>query len=90
MSAKVDRDTAILQAEYEIGQDGPVLTGLRAVPCVTAGRGDYRPSELTEAADRQRVFKKLIYPKEVGGMQNLPPSFLETGFVKIENGLPVP
>lgn len=90
MSAKVDRDTGIFQTEYALGPEGPTLTGLRVIPCITAGKGDYRPSELTENTDRQRVFKKLIYPKEVANMQNLPQSFLETGFVKIENGVPVP
>ena len=89
MSSKVDRDTGIFQTEYEIGENGPVLTGLRVIPCVTTGRGDYRPYELTDPADRQRVFGKLIYPKDVKNMQNLPQSFLNTGFVKIEKGLPV-
>ena len=40
-------------------------------------------------ADRQRVFKKLIYPKAVKNMQNLPQSFLETGVVEIRDGMPV-
>ena len=88
MSSKVDRDTGIFQTEYEIGEDGPVLTGFRVIPCITTGRGDYRPYELTQEADRQRVYSKLIYPKDVKNMQNLPKSFLNTGFVPIENGLP--
>ena len=87
MSAKVDRDTGIFQLEYEIG-DSPALKTLRVIPCVTTGRGDYRPTPLTEDADRQRVFKKLIYPKPVDGMQNLPQSFLTTGVAGIVNGIP--
>lgn len=90
MSAKVDRDTAIFQTEYEITADGPALTGLRAIPCTTTGKGDYRPCELTEPDARLRVLKKLIFPKEVNGMQNLPQSFLQNGFVSIEDGQPVP
>ncbi len=89
MSSKVDRDTGIFQTEYEIGENGPALTGFRVIPCVTTGRGDYRPYELVETADRRRVWNKLIYPKTVKDMQNLPQSFLNSGFVKIENGLPV-
>ena len=89
MSSKVDRDTGIFQLEYEKSDGGPTLSRLRVIPCVTTGKGDYRPYELTEEADRQRVFKKLIYPKPVGEMQNLPQSFLQTGVVDIADGLPL-
>lgn len=89
MSSKVDRDTGIFQLEYEKSDGGPALCRLRVIPCVTTGKGDYRPYELTEEADRQRVFKKLIYPKPVGEMQNLPQSFLQTGVVDIADGAPV-
>ena len=90
MSSKVDRDTGIFQAEFDVGEDGaPVLRRLRVIPCTTTGKGDYRPYELTDPADRQRVFKKLIYPKAVKNMQNLPQSFLETGVVEIRDGMPV-
>ncbi|MBQ7455460.1 MAG: CapA family protein [Clostridia bacterium] len=90
MSSSVDRDTGIFQVTYEKGEDGLVLTGLRVIPCRTTGSGDYRPYELTEEEDRQRVFKKLIYPRPVENMQNLPESFLRTGTVQIVDGVPVP
>lgn len=89
MSSKVDRDTGIFQLTYELAENGPALSRLTVVPCATTGKGDYRPYELTEEADRQRVFKKLIYPKPVNNMQNLPQSFIETGSVEIANGVPV-
>ncbi|MBQ9197311.1 MAG: CapA family protein [Clostridia bacterium] len=89
MSSKVDRDTGIFQTEYEKTENGLVLSQFRVIPCVTTGKGDYRPYELTEEADRRRVFKKLIYPKEVKNMQNLPQSFLETGVCRIADGVPV-
>ena len=89
MSDAVDRDTGIFQAEYELGPDGPVLSLFRVIPCTTTGRGDYRPCELTEPEDRSRVFGKLIFPKEVSNMYNLPQSFLETGTVRLKDGEPL-
>ena len=89
MSSKVDRDTGIFQAVYEKTEDGPVLSRFRVIPCTTTGKGDYRPYEFTEEADRQRVFKKLIYPKAVANMQNLPQSFIQTGTVDLVDGVPM-
>jgi len=90
MSSKVDRDTGILQVTYDLAQDGkPALSMFKLIPCTTTGAGDYRPYELTEQADRERAFKKLIYTREVTNMQNLPQSFIQTGEVKLENGVPV-
>ena len=48
----------------------------------------YRPYELTETEDRERVFKKLIYPKEVQNMERLPSEFAQTGMVYMVDGLP--
>ena len=89
MSSGVDRDTGIFQLDYEKTDNGPVLTQLRVIPCTTTGKGDYRPYAFTEEADCQRVFKKLVYPREVKDMQNLPQSFLTTGVVRIVDGVPV-
>lgn len=90
MSSKVDRDTGIFQVTYDLAQDGkPALSMFKLIPCTTTGAGDYRPYELTEQADRERAFKKLIYTREVTNMQNLPQSFIQTGEVKLENGVPV-
>ena len=89
MSSSVDRDTGIFQVNVDVTENGPVLTQLSVIPCTTTGQGDYRPYEFTEQADRERVFKKLIYPRETENMQNVPASFVQTGVIKIENGLPV-
>lgn len=90
MDSKVDRDTGIFRAAFDLDENGvPALSQLQVIPCTTTGKGDYRPCELTEAEDRQRVFQKLIYPKEVKGMQTLPQSFAETGIVRLENGVPI-
>lgn len=90
MSSKVDRDTGIFRVTYDLAQDGkPALSMFKLIPCTTTGAGDYRPYELTEQDDRERAFKKLIYTREVTNMQNLPQSFIQTGEVKIENGVPV-
>lgn len=89
MSSKVDRDTGIFQLSYDLSGDAPLLSGFKVIPCTTTGAGDYRPYEFTEQADRERVFKKLIYTKNVNEMYNLPQSFISSGEVKIENGVPV-
>ena len=83
MSSKVDRDTAIVQLTYGLAEEGPALKTLQAIPCRTTGIGDYRPYELTEQEERERVFKKLTYPKQVANMQNLPEAFLTTGIVEM-------
>ena len=89
MSSSVDRDTGIFQITFDVTEDKPEMTSLKVIPMTTTGKGDYRPHEFTEEADRQRVFKKLIYTKTTADMTNLPASFAETGEVIIENGLPV-
>lgn len=89
MSSSVDRDTGIFQLIYQKDGDALTLNRLRVIPCRTTGSGDYRPYELTEEEDRQRVFKKLIYQKNVKDMGNLPDSFAQTGMVTFENGVPV-
>ena len=89
MSSSVDRDTGIFQISFDLTQEGPQMAQFKVIPCTTTGSGDYRPYEFTEDTDRQRVFKKLVYTRNVNNMQNLPESFKETGVVKIEIGLPV-
>lgn len=89
MSGSVDRDTAIIQLTYDASSEAPALQKLTAIPCRTAGSGDYRPYELTDESERRAVFKKLTYKKDVKNMQNLPAGFLDTGVAAIENGMPV-
>ncbi|MBR5230729.1 MAG: CapA family protein [Clostridia bacterium] len=89
MSSKVDRDTGIFQVTFDISGKDPVMTELKVIPFTTTGRGDYRPKELTEEADRLRVFKKVRYAKKSETMTNLPESFLKTGVVKLKDGMPV-
>ena len=86
MSSKVDRDTGIFQLSYALEEQGPALKRLRVIPCRTTGSGDYRPYELTETEDRERVFKKLVYTKTVQNMQNPPAGFLQTGTVVFTDG----
>ena len=69
-------------------EEGLVLDRLEVIPCRTTGKGDYRPYELTETEERERVFKKLIYPKEVQNMQRLPAEFVQTGMVYMADGIP--
>ena len=89
MSSSVDRDTGIFQVSFDVTEAGAEMTRLQVIPCTTTGSGDYRAHVLEDAADKQRVLKKLIYTREVTNMQNLPASFAESGVIRIENGLPV-
>ncbi len=89
MSSSVDRDTGIFQLVYEKGEQDLSLSRFRVIPCRTTGSGDYRPYELTEQADRERVFKKLVYTKTVNEMENLPDTFKQTGEITLDNGVPV-
>ncbi|MBQ9264953.1 MAG: CapA family protein [Clostridia bacterium] len=82
----VDPDTGIFQLRYRLQADGPRLTRFAVVPCRTQGRGDYRPYELTDPEERKKMLGKLIYPRKVDGMQNLPPDFVETGMIVLEDG----
>lgn len=90
MSSSVDRDTGIFQITYDLDGENIDLASLRVIPCRTTGSGDYRPYELTEQEDRERVFKKLVYPKEVNNMVNPPESFKQSGVITFENGEIVP
>jgi hypothetical protein len=78
--SKVDPDTGIFQLEYTLGDNGAVtLAAFTVIPCRTQGAGDFRAYELTDPAERAGMLKKLIYDKEINGMENLPASFALSG-----------
>ena len=85
--SQVDPDTGIFQLRYHVTQEGIELENFTVIPCRTRGRGDYRPYPLTDPAEKQALFKKLIYRRWVDEMQNLPASFAETGSVDLVDGL---
>ena len=87
MSA-VDPDTGIFQLEYDLTENGPSLSRFRVIPCRTQGRGDYRPCLIEDEAEKKAMLKKLIYKKNVSGLDNLPSSFADTGCVQIVDGKP--
>lgn len=86
----VDPSTGIFQLAYT-RVDGQVqLNRLQVIPCQTQGSGDYRPFVLTEDDARRAVFAKLVMKKNDKGCVDLPPSFLDTGIVYLENGEVLP
>ena len=88
--SNVDPATGIFQLTYQ-KKDGRVqLAELSVVPCQTQRSPDFRPIILTEEAQRQAVFGKLMLKKEYKGFENPPASFLETGVIRLENGQLVP
>lgn len=76
-----DADTVAISLEYDLSGDTPALAKLTAIPCKMHNNRDYRPYILEEAADRARVFKKLVFTKKNTPDSNLPEAFLETGIV---------
>lgn len=88
--SNVDPATGIFQLTYKKEEDRVLLTELSVVPCQTQRSPDFRPFILTEEAQRQAVFGKLVLKKEYKGFENPPASFLETGVIRLENGQLVP
>ena len=84
--SEVDPDTGIFQLEYDLTADGPSLSGFRVIPCRTQGRGDFRPCLITDEAEKKAMLKKLIYKRNVSGLDNLPASFADTGYIRIADG----
>ena len=88
--SNVDPATGIFQLTYQ-KKDGRVqLAELSVIPCQTQRSPDFRPFILTEEAQRQAVFGKLMLKKDYKGFENPPASFLETGVIHLENGQLVP
>ena len=85
--SSVDPDTGIFQLRYQLTDEGPELENFTVIPCRTQGKGDFRPYPLTDPDEKKAMLKKLIYKKNVKGMQNLPASFAETGSIDLVNGL---
>lgn len=79
--SEVDPSTGIFQLEYDLTGEKPVLSLLNVVPCQTGARGDYRPYELTEEAERKKCLNKLIGKKKITKLDNLPAGFADTGKV---------
>lgn len=89
--SRVDPSTGIFQLTYEKVDGQAVLKRLEVIPCQTQSGPDYRPFELTDPAERQKVFRKLWkQAKNEQGFEALPESFLQTGIVEFENGQMVP
>ena len=88
--SNVDPATGIFQLTYKKVDGQAQLVSLSVVPCQTQRSPDFRPFILTEEAQRQAVFRKLVLKKETKGFENPPASFLESGVVRLENGQLVP
>ena len=80
----LDPDTGIFQLRYDVRTLS--LLNFTVIPCRTQGRGDFRPYVLTDEAEKRAMLKKLIYPRAVPGMQNLPSAFAKTGSVDLTDG----
>lgn len=80
----VDPSTGIFQLRYQKTENGVVLRQFRVIPCETQSGGDYRPFELTDDAEREKVWKMLRAKKTYADYQNLPDSFTTSGTVTID------
>lgn len=74
-----DPDTAAICLEFEIGEKDIVMTRLTAIPCRMHNNKDFRPYEVTDQAQREKIFKKMVFNKS-----GLPESFLTTGTATFE------
>ncbi len=81
--SEVDPSTGIFQLEYDLTGEKPQLCLMNVIPCQTGKRGDYRPYELTDPAERKACLKKLIHKKKLVNLDNPPQSFADTGRVVI-------
>lgn len=81
---RVDPATGIFQLVYKLEEDGPRLSALRVLPCLTGEKEDYRPLPLEEEAARREVFSKLYLHRPQKGFEPLPEAFLETGEVHFD------
>lgn len=75
----MDPDTGIFQLRYDLKGSAPRLIRFSVIPCRTQNRPDFRPYPLTDEKEKQKMLRKLIYPRSVDGCENLPKSFAETG-----------
>ncbi len=81
---RVDPSTGIFQLVYDLEEDGPKLSALRVMPCLTGEKGDWRPVPLEEEAARREVFAKLQLRRPEMGFEPLAGSFLEGGEVRFD------
>ncbi len=75
----VDRSTGMFQVVYQLEPSGPVLSGIKVIPCLTSGTGDFRPMPVTDEKERRVIFGKLSFKTPPIGFTALPESFLLTG-----------
>ena len=81
----VDKNTGIFQLTYHLNEENaPSLYSFSVVPCITQGKGDFRPLPLTEEADKEKMLKKLVYTKNKKDLVNLPEDFIHTGIVYLD------
>lgn len=79
-----DDDTAAVSLVYEIGEEGPRLRQLTAIPCKMHSHQDFRPYIVEEQAKREKIFKKLVFTQKGMPDSGLPESFLTTGVAVFE------
>lgn len=77
--SKVDPSTGLFQVTYDLAGEAPRLSAIRVVPLVTTGSGDFRPTPVTDAAQRADIFCKLHFNKPPKGFTALPDSFPLSG-----------
>lgn len=88
--SKVDPSTGIFQLTYRKEEGKAVLQEMRVIPCQTQSSPDFRPYELTDPAQREAVFDKLVLKRDYANCVNPPESFLKTGVIRFENGQMLP
>lgn len=80
----VDNHTGIFQLTYRRSGGKVLLSRVRVVPCRTAGSNDYRPRELEDPEQREKVFSILTSKKRWKDCVNMPASFRSTGILDFD------
>ncbi|MBQ8537537.1 MAG: CapA family protein [Clostridia bacterium] len=74
-----DPDTAAISLEYTVEENELRLSKLTAIPCQMHNNKDFRPYEVTDQGQREKIFEKLVFTKSNMPDSGLPESFLTTG-----------
>lgn len=80
----VDRHTGIFRFYFRWNGERVIISRIQVVPCLTSGNGDYRPIELTDEAQRKKVFRILSPSYRISGFDNPPADFLESGIIRFD------
>lgn len=79
--SNVDKHTGIFQFHFHKTENGTLLSRIQVIPCMTSGKNDYRPYEITDTDQRRKTFQILSPKKTIRDFEKPPESFLDSGMI---------